>query len=141
MYDKIVILGVIVSMVFTELTGLSAGLILPGYFALQLGSPLKTVSTLAVSICAVLVCRLVSRYLILYGRRRFTFLILVTFFLMLAASHAGLLPFGVIGILVPGILAREIDRQGIPATLLSLSVTTLLTVLLVIAAGGSLPGI
>lgn len=141
MYDKIVILGVIVSMVFTELTGLSAGLILPGYFALQLGSPLKAVSTIAVSICAVLLCRLVSRYLILYGRRRFAFLILATFFLMLAASRMGLLPFGVIGILVPGILAREIDRQGIPAVLVSLSVTTLLTVLLVIATGGSLPGI
>lgn len=141
MYDKIVILGVIVSMVFTELTGLSAGLILPGYFALQLGSPLKAASTLAVSICAVLLCRLVSRYLILYGRRRFAFLILTTFFLTLAANRAGLLPFGVIGILVPGILAREIDRQGIPAVLLSLSVTTLLTALLVIVIGGSLPGI
>lgn len=141
MYEKIVILGVIVSMVFTELTGFSAGLILPGYFALQLGSPFKAVSTLAVSVCAVLLCRLVSRYLILYGRRRFAFLILTTFFLMLGASRLGLLPFGVIGILVPGILAREIDRQGIPATLLSLSVTTLLTVLLVIVSGGSLPGI
>lgn len=141
MYDKIVILGVIVSMVYTELTGFSAGLILPGYFALQLGSPLKAVSTLAVSVCAVLLCRLVSRYLILYGRRRFTFLILASFFLTLAASAAGLLPFGIIGILVPGILAREMDRQGIPAALLSLAVTTLLTVLLVIAVGGSLPGI
>lgn len=141
MYDKIVILGVIVSMVFTELTGFSAGLILPGYFALQLGSPLKAVSTLAVSVCAVLLCRLVSRYLILYGRRRFAFLILASFFLVLAANGLGLLPFGVIGILVPGILAREIDRQGILATLLSLLVTTLLTVLLVIAIGGSLPGI
>jgi len=141
LYDKIVILGVIVSMVYTELTGLSAGLILPGYFALQAGSPLKVVSTLGVSLCAMLLCRMASRYLILYGRRRFAFLILVTFFLMLAAGRAGLLPFGVIGILVPGILARELDRQGIPATLLSLAVTTLLTALLVIAAGGSLPGI
>lgn len=141
MYEKIVILGVIVSMVFSELTGFSAGLILPGYFALQLGSPLKAVSTLAAAICAVLLCRLASRYLILYGRRRFAFLILATFFLMLAASQIGLLPFGVIGILVPGILAREIDRQGIPATLLSLFITTLLTALLVFAIGGSLPGI
>lgn len=141
MYDRIVILGVIVSMVFTELTGFSAGLILPGYFALQLGSPLKAASTLAVSLCAVLICRLVSRYLILFGRRRFAFLILVSFFLTLAAGKAGLLPFGVIGILVPGILAREMDRQGIGMTLLSLAVTTLLTALLVIAAGSSLPGI
>ena len=33
MYDSVVILGVIVSLIFSELTGLSAGLVVPGYLA------------------------------------------------------------------------------------------------------------
>lgn len=36
MYDQIILLGVLVSLAFTELTGLSAGLIVPGYLALAL---------------------------------------------------------------------------------------------------------
>ena len=30
MYNQIILLGVVVSMIFTEITGLSAGLIVPG---------------------------------------------------------------------------------------------------------------
>ena len=36
MYNQIILLGVVVSMIFTEITGLSAGLIVPGYLVLAL---------------------------------------------------------------------------------------------------------
>ena len=39
MYNQIILLGVVVSMIFTEITGLSAGLIVPGYLVLALHSP------------------------------------------------------------------------------------------------------
>ena len=52
MYDQIILLGVLVSLAFTELTGLSAGLIVPGYLALCLESPQRIAYTLALSLCA-----------------------------------------------------------------------------------------
>ena len=39
MYNETILLGVVLSLIFTEITGLSAGLIVPGYLALYLHSP------------------------------------------------------------------------------------------------------
>ena len=120
MYDSVVILGVIVSLIFSEMTGLSAGLVVPGYLALSLHTPLRLVSTLAVATASYLICRLLSEYVILYGRRRFG-----------TAFH---LP-SVVGTLIPGIIAREIDRQGIRDALLAITAVTAATALLALAAG------
>lgn len=141
MYNQIILLGVIVSMIFTELTGLSAGLIVPGYLVLALHSPGRIAVTLVLALISVLLCQLVSRWLILFGRRRFAFLILLTFALNWALSAAGLLPFSVIGVIMPGILAREIDRQGVKNALLAIAATTLLTALVLLAIGQKLPGV
>ena len=141
MYNQIILLGVIVSMIFTELTGLSAGLIVPGYLVLALHSPGRIAVTLVLALVSVLLCRLVSRWLILFGRRRFAFLILLTFALNWALSAVGLLPFSVIGVIMPGILAREIDRQGVKNALLAIAATTLLTALILLAIGQKLPGV
>lgn len=141
MYNQIILLGVIVSMIFTELTGLSAGLIVPGYLVLALHSPGRIAVTLVLALVSVLLCQLVSRWLILFGRRRFAFLILLTFALNWALSAVGLLPFSVIGVIMPGILAREIDRQGVKNALLAIAATTLLTALILLAIGQKLPGV
>lgn len=126
MYNETVLLGVLISLLFTEVTGLSAGLVIPGYLALCLHSPLRILSTLAVAAAAVGLCRLLSRWTILYGRRRFALLLVLAFALSLLADYLGLLPGGadVIGIVIPGLIARELDRQGFADTLLSLAVTT-----------------
>ena len=81
MYNQIILLGVVVSMIFTEITGLSAGLIVPGYLVLALHSPGRIFTTLIMASVSVLLCRLASQWLILFGRRRFAFLILLTFVL------------------------------------------------------------
>ena len=142
MYDQIVLLGVLVSLAFTELTGLSAGLVVPGYLVLCLESPQRIAYTLALSLCAVGLCRLLVHVVILYGRRRFAVLLVLTYFLDFALRMAGLVSGGLsmIGVLIPGILAREFDRQGIVDTLLATASTTALLTALVFAvralAGG-----
>ena len=142
MYNQIVLLGVLVSLAFTELTGLSAGLVVPGYLVLCLESPQRIAYTLALSLCAVGLCRLLVHVVILYGRRRFAVLLVLTYFLDLALRMAGLVSGGLsmIGVLIPGILAREFDRQGIVDTLLAAASTTALLTTLVFAvralAGG-----
>lgn len=129
--------GIIVSMLYTELTGLSAGLIVPGYLALNLHSPGRLVFTLAVAAGSVGICRVLSGFVILYGRRRFAMLILLSFLLSEGLRMANLLPSGVtvIGILIPGIIAREVDRQGFLDSLLSLCITTGILALLFMLLG------
>ena len=137
MYHNVILIGVLVSMLYTELTGLSAGLIVPGYLALCLHSPWRIVYTIVLAAAAALLCRLLSEVVILYGRRRFVMLLLLTFLLDLLAGACGLADGGlrVIGVLIPGILAREFDRQGFGGTLLSLAVTTGVLTLVLLMIG------
>lgn len=126
MYHLAVLLGILISLFFTELTGFSAGLVIPGYLALNLSSPLRILYTVLVAAAAAGLCKLLSHIVILYGRRRFAAVIILTFFLGTVVDATGLFPggVGVIGYVVPGIIAREIDRQGFLQTVASLVITT-----------------
>lgn len=138
MYHEIVLAGVAISLLFSELTGLSpAGLVVPGYIALCLQTPQRVVYTLALAFGAWGIAKLLARFMILYGRRRFAVLILLAFVLDLAVTGLGILPYdpGMIGVLVPGIIAQEMEKQGVAKSLLSLSVVTGILVLLMMWQG------
>lgn len=135
MYNQIIILGVIISLIYTEITGFSAGLIIPGYLALNLHSPARLVYTLVVALAALGLCRLLARVVILYGRRRFAVLLVLTFLLGAAVNALDLIQVSVVGVVLPGLIAREFDRQGIVNTLLSMAVTTGFTALCLLALG------
>ena len=135
MYYDIVILGVIVSLLLAEFTGfVPAGLVVPGYLVWNLKNPERIVYTLAVALLTLLIVKVLSRYLILYGRRSFAAAVLVSFALDFLLSRSGLLPFApdMIGILVAGITAREMERQGILQTLLALGIVTLVLALVLL---------
>ena len=138
MYHEIVVAGVAISLIFAELTGLSpAGLIVPGYSALSMQTPHRVVYTLAVAVAAWGCARLLSRWMILYGRRRFAVLVLLAFAIDTAVSSLGLLPYdpGLIGVLVPGIMAQEMEKQGLVKSLLSLAVVVGILVLIMMWQG------
>lgn len=138
MYQDIVLAGVAISLIFSELTGLSpAGLVVPGYIALALQTPRRVIYTLLLALAAWAVTKILSRWMILYGRRRFAVLILLSFLLNAAVTQSGLLPYdpGMIGVLVPGIIANEVEKQGAVKSLLSLSVVVGILVLLMMWQG------
>jgi poly-gamma-glutamate biosynthesis protein PgsC/CapC len=122
--------GLIVSFAFSELYGLAAGgMIVPGYLAVSLNRPGTIVLTLLAALVTFAVVRLVSRYAIIYGRRRIVMMILVGFLVgalmrgalgMLAPEPAeglaGQTWFTVIGFIIPGLIALWIDRQGLVET-------------------------
>ena len=138
MYHEIIVAGVAISLIFAELTGLSpAGLIVPGYIALSMQTPHRVVYTLAVAVAAWGCARLLSRWMILYGRRRFAVLVLLAFAIDTAVSSLGLLPYdpGLIGVLVPGIIANEVEKQGVVKSMLSLCVVVGILVLLMMWQG------
>ena len=124
-------LGLIVSLLFTEAFGLAAGgMIVPGYFALNFHRPLDIVLTLTVALAAYLVVFGISKFAIIYGRRRIVLMLLTGFVLghamrmLLALPAAGNFASGpanecvaVIGYIVPGLIALWFDRQGLFETL------------------------
>ena len=138
MYHEIVLTGVAVSLLFSELTGLSpAGLVVPGYIALSLQSPVRVVYTLIIAVVAWGCAGVLNRWMILYGRRRFAVLILLTYALNALIVGSGILPFdpGMIGAVIPGIIANEFEKQGVAKSLLSLFVVVGILVLVMMWQG------
>ena len=138
MYHEIVLAGVAISLLFAELTGLSpAGLVVPGYIALSLQTPQRVVYTLVLAFAAWGIAKFLARFMILYGRRRFAVLILLAFVVDLAVNAAGILSYdpGMIGVLVPGSIAQEMEKQGVVKSMLSLGVVVGILVLLMLWQG------
>ena len=71
-------IGLLVSLAITEVFGMTAGgMIVPGYFALSINRPLDLLVTLLVAAATYGVVRLLGQYMIIYGRRRIVFAMLL----------------------------------------------------------------
>ena len=137
-----VALSVIISFLTTELTGLlTGGMISAGYLAYWFGEPLRIVSTLLMSILIALIMRVSRHFLILYGRRRFMLSILLSILFVYALEKAYFilsplsLDLRVIGYIIPGLIANDMEKQGIIRTSLALIIVTALVKLLSILGG------
>ncbi len=124
-------IGLLVSLAFIGLTGLyPGGIIVPSYLVLFLWEPERIVGTLIAAFLTMAVYRLSCRWLILFGRRRFVFLILVGG--LWAMLWSQLFPFifpisiefRVIGWVIPGLIANHMERQGVVVTTASLVTVT-----------------
>lgn len=122
-------LGIAISVILLAITGLSAGgLIAPGYLALVLDQPSTLLVLVAITIVTWLVVRGLSRFLFLYGPRRFGVAILTAVLLSSALELARPTfgPLGLewrsIGYIVPGLIANQFDRQGILPTAMMLAI-------------------
>lgn len=136
--NELAVLALLVSLIFTEFTNLlPGGIIVPFYFALYLDDPVKILATVVSALIAVVVMNLLSRYMILYGRRKFAMYLIIGILEKILFTY---LYFGnsymfynlsmTIGYLVPGILGREMEKQGILKTLGSLTIVVLVIRLL-----------
>jgi gamma-polyglutamate biosynthesis protein CapC len=148
-----VFIGIAVSMLWWEKELLSpGGVVVPGYTALfLLTNPLIIVYTLGVAVLTAVAIRTASRFSILYGRRRFAVTMLTALTLTFAVQQVfvllnTLLPstfssfftgpvsfqgFQVVGIIIPGLIANEIHRQGLVPTLSTLAMVSVITALIV----------
>ena len=130
--------GMVCSLFYVELTGIYAGgIIVPGYMVLYLDQPLRILGTVAVSLIALLIYRILSPRLILYGRRRFLLMILLggvitmVWYRVVPGYLPGVLELSAIGWIIPGLIANSFVKQGVSLTLASLTVVTTLTYLIV----------
>ncbi|BCV23928.1 poly-gamma-glutamate biosynthesis protein PgsC [Gelria sp. Kuro-4] len=113
-------LGVLLSLAAHELLNVSpGGIIVPGYLALYLTQPARLGGTFLVSLATLGVVKLLSNAIILYGRRKFACYVVVGLILtwVLAALHLNLAgPWRALGYVIPGLIARDMERQGVLAT-------------------------
>ncbi|MEN6476835.1 MAG: poly-gamma-glutamate biosynthesis protein PgsC [Rectinema sp.] len=138
-------LGIVVNLVATEIFGLaSGGFVVPGYLALFLNRPLRILATYSLAILTWVFVRFVlSRIMVLYGRRRFAVTLLVGFVVGFAAERiSGAVPglpgeLRSIGYLIPGLLAAGMLSDGVlPTCAVSLGGAAIVRLLL--AALGAL---
>jgi poly-gamma-glutamate biosynthesis protein PgsC/CapC len=138
------VIGVVLSILFLELTGISpGGLIVPGYAALFLSRPDRLALSAGIALATVWAVRFAGRYLVLFGRRRFAVFILAGFAIRAAAEallpgfHPSLGGLEAVGWLLPGIVASDLDRQGVLRTFPALAAVTALVKLAALAFPGS----
>ena len=134
-------LGVIVSILVYERWRVTGGAaVIAGYLALYINRPLYIVITLALAVVTYyLVQYLVARRMFLYGRRRLVVMVLIGMVLQLITGLIAyftsqdapwLMGLYGVGFVLPGLIAQDIERQGVKLTLLTVAGTSLLTFLL-----------
>ncbi|MGL4009748.1 poly-gamma-glutamate biosynthesis protein PgsC [Staphylococcus nepalensis] len=127
--------GIVLSLIFAEKFGISpAGLVVPGYLALIFDQPIMLLSILIIScITYFIVNNGISRFVILYGRRKFAAMILTgmvlkfVFDLTYPITPFEMVEMSGIGVVIPGIIANTIQKQGAIITLSTCMLLTCIT--------------
>lgn len=127
--------GIVLSLLFAEKFGISpAGLVVPGYLALIFDQPIMLLSVLIISCITYFIVNYgISRVVILYGRRKFAAMILTgmvlkfIFDLMYPITPFEMVEMSGIGVVIPGIIANTIQKQGAIITLSTCMLLTCIT--------------
>lgn len=132
-YETLLI-GLLFAVVYTEIAEIyPGGIIVPGYLALHLDQPFRVLATVLVAFVSLGTYRFISRYLILYGKRRFVTLVLLgalwATLWQLALPELRSDPAGLraVGWLIPGLLANNLEKQRHVATLASMVTVAVMT--------------
>ena len=128
-------IGMILSLFLTETLGVTAGgIIVPGYIAMNLESPSRLLITFAISLITFLLIKLLSQFIMVYGKRRLVLALLIGFLLgylsrseFIFLSSLGNGDFIVIGNIIPGLIANWMDRQGAIRTISTVLITAGIT--------------
>ncbi len=118
------VLGIVLSLLFSERTGIiPAGLVVPGYIALIFDQPIFVAVIIFISLLTYfIVVHVIGKFTILYGRRKFSAMLIVGITLKLILDYFyPVMPFEIlefrgIGVIVPGLIANTIERQGVVVT-------------------------
>jgi hypothetical protein len=133
---EVAVLGISMGLVFSLVcylaTNLSpGGMITPGWLALVLIEDRRRILLIVIVIVITYAgTRLLQRYVILYGKRLFAAVVMLgvflqmTLFLFFLAEYPLLFTHQTLGFIVPGLVAYQLVRQPIRATVGALVVVT-----------------
>ena len=132
------LIGILIAVLYVEIFDIyPGGIIVPGYIALYLDQPWRVLATILIALLSLLTYRILSRFLILFGRRRFVTIVLLgviwaeLWFLLLPHLFSSSLGLRAIGWLIPGLLANNLEKQKFFLTLASMLIVSILTFFLV----------
>jgi len=137
-------LGVILSLIFSELLGASAGgIVVPGYIAMYLDKPSFILGTILVSLLTWGVIKIIGSFTLLFGKRRMVLSILIGFILGWSTRTLLMNPTLVdlklqsIGYIIPGLIANWFERQGFIKTMTTMIIAAVVVrITLIIISGG-----
>ena len=138
-------LGIVLSLILSEILGVTAGgIIVPGYISLYLHQPLQVIVTILVAILVWCIIQGLSNIMFLYGKRRIVLALILGFFFgyltrnyLFINEEIGSL--AVIGNIIPGLIANWMDRQGVLRTISVVILTSVIVKLLIMLIfGGTL---
>ncbi len=138
-------IGLALSLLFSETLGLAAGgMVVPGYVALMLHHPLRIVGTILVSLLTFFTMKYLSNYMFVYGRRRIVLVILIGFLfgwlsreLLIFETNAVTIELQTIGLIIPGLIANWMEKQGVVKTISTLIMAAVfIRLVLMITTGG-----
>ncbi|MGQ9464537.1 MAG: poly-gamma-glutamate biosynthesis protein PgsC [bacterium] len=142
-------LGMMLNLLLTETIGLAAGgVVVPGYVALNLHKPDMVISTIIISFVTYLVLRILSHFILLYGRRLLIVSIIsgyllgyVTRLYPVVSLATIQVDINTIGFVVPGLIAYWMERQGILETISTMLIAAVLVrfILIILTGGVILP--
>lgn len=125
MLHAAVALSILLGFIFTEFFGvLTGGMISAGYLAFYLEQPFRIASTLILATLVFCSVKVLSNYLILFGRRRFMLTVILGLLLSALIEKAFILmtdinqDMRIIGYIIPGLIANDMMKQGIIKTLI-----------------------
>ena len=88
MANDIIIFGIILSIIFYEITEISpGGLIVPAYIAFYINTPQRIIITIIAGILTFLIVKFISNHTIIYGRRKFALCIMISFMIRLILKY------------------------------------------------------
>ena len=138
MIYETLLIGLLLAVVFIEVFGIyPGGIIVPAYIALYIDSPVRILVTVAIAFVCIFLYRYLSRFFIVFGKRRFVmFIFLGALLAQLWALISPQLfsdPIGLraIGWIIPGLLANNLERQKAIPTLASLVTVSVVTYVIV----------
>ena len=134
-----IILGIVISLVFTELTGISAGgIVVPAYLALTVNQPSILISTIAIGIISYVAVEFgLTRIMMLYGKRKFVAFIFIALILrillnlILGGLFDAMDALTSVGVITAALIASTISKQGVKFTLIGTVVVTAIVYVLV----------
>ena len=130
MYDIAIIASTICSFLTYEAFGYySGGVITAGYFAMFIFQPARIAFSLVLAVLICLTAKLIEKYTIFFGRRRFYFMIswIINKYLMSVFSFS--FDIRIIGHIIPGLIANDMYKQGIFKTIAVLLILSIVVYL------------
>ena len=130
---NMVLLGVIIAIIFYEITDTSpGGIVVPGLLVMYFDQPIRILYTLIIAFISYLICKLLSKKILIFGKRRFVLLIIISVLLnALLTLILSLFNIGVsitysliIGYTISGLIANDFYKQGVIKTLPGLIICT-----------------